>query len=416
MRHRHRATTLPLLMTLALLTASGANAQDMEGWPEWLVEAMAEESKTIKYKTVDINDGTYAFEVAGRPTKPEAFDGGWYFSANIGRSSAALECYIFDTDADLGTLANTLTEIGIEATAEANNGTVANRSVFAIDAGGIDGKPFLAIEWIFTVGEGSNTVVGFNKVRVAANGAITQACSHNTPGYRESFAEAFATLVRSTQQPAPEYEPYFEELALQKLDGETIGTALVRYTLDEDGDTFIQTTTAALFPIGPDAVMSIDSSDKSWSTPDGYLINTFSASAENGELVSNLEFSRNDEDDWVVSGDLQGKALNEVISGDNYPLSELGQMQATQDLFAGEESRVEFPVWVPDADPTQILTGSVTRDDADTALKGIIELGPMSLNAQFDEVGSVVDADMQLGPSTISFERIWTQGAPHTNE
>ena len=391
---------------------TGAHAQDTEGWPDWLIEAMAVESEELKTMQLKIDAGPYTFTLPKGTTGPNEFEGGWFFESQISEV-ATLECYVFTGDNDLATLIGNLTELNIEATAEANGGTADNRNVFALDAGHLGGAPYLAIEWLYTIGEAPNAAVALSKMRVASNGTMTQACSHNEVGYRETFEQIFAEFVLSAKEPKPAVEPYYAEVLLQMLDGQAIGYSKAKYTLDQDGDTKVETTSASLMPTGPDTIAGSDSAGVTWSTPEGKVISASSTSAENGEQVTSLQLMRNEESNWQVSGTFQGKELNETIDGSIEPVSEVGEMQIARQLFAGDDTSVTYPVWVTDADPTQMLDGTITRDDADTAGQAVLTLGPLSLQGQFDDTGALVRAGMQMGASELVIEQVWHEGEPH---
>jgi len=401
-----------LLVSVALVGgAAASHAQQPDGWPEWLHEAMAKESANLKATAVTAADGRYRFRLAGNPAQPGAFDGGWFFESDIG-SEAPLECYLFDEDTDLATLVVNLAEVNIEANAEANAGPVGNRSIFALDAGAIDGAPYLALEWMYTVGEAPKALLGFTKVRAAIQGGIVLACSHNYLGYRETFADAFAEFVSSAQQPEADIAPYYEEVALQSLSGQRIGITRVTYSRDEEGDSLINMTSSALVPVGPASISSSDSSTISWSTADGRLINVHSADSENGELVNNLQLARNDNGDWVSSGIYQGKNIEQVIDGNLEPLSELGQMQVVKSLFDSDATEAAFTLWLANADPTRFLEGKLIRENVEVIGQGTLSLGPLTFDARFDDDGALSHATMRMGAAEMAVNRVWTQGRP----
>lgn len=401
--------TALLTATLLAFIATTAQAQQ-DDWPDWLNKAMSKETKRLKYKEVSTDDKKYSFRLAGKPGDSGAFEGGYYWESDI-KGEAVLECYIFTEPSDLAALASNLTELGIESQSEANGGgPVANRNVIHLDAGAINGAPFLAIEWLYTMGEAPNTLVGYSKVRAARNGDIIQACAHNFTGYRDTFAKAFEEFVKSAQQPASDMPAYYEEVALMRLGEQNIGVARSAYRMDDEGDTQIVTHTASIMPVAPGVVSSDDATTTSWSTADGLLINSYSASAQNGELGHDLQLRRDDEDNWQVSGEMQGKPITATMDGALQPQSEIGQMQTAAALFAGEQQQTTFLAWLPDADPTKMLEGSITRDDAEVANQGTLTLGPLSLSARFDESGSMSSADISIGAAVMTLERIWKNG------
>ena len=408
----HRATHAALLILSSLLLGMTTSyAQQADDWPDWLKDAMAKESGQLKSVAVSAADGQYRFQLAGEAKAPGAFDGGWYFESDIG-SEAPLECYLFSDDTDLATLVVNLAEVNIEANAAANSGPVGNRSVYALDAGAIEGAPYLAIEWMYTVGEAPKALLGYTKVRAAIRGDVVLACSHNFLGYRETFANAFAEFVRSAEQPEAEMVPYYQEVALQSIGGQRMGVTHVTYSRDADGDSMINMTSSSLVPVGPASINSSDSSTISWSTAEGELINVFMADSENGELVSNMRLDRNDDGDWVSSGTYQGKEIEHVIDGSLQPLSELGQMRVVKSLFESDDTEAFFQLWIANADPTRFLEGRLQRDNTMVTDAGTLSLGPLSFDARFDDDGALRRATTRMGAAEMTIDRVWTQGAP----
>lgn len=404
------AKCIAAVLLLGTIPSLAQATEDTAGWPPWLQQAMAEESLQIRTRSVDVADGRYKFKLAGKPEKPEAIDGGWYLASDI-KAESPLECYVFDDDMDLATLVVTLADLNIDATSNAN-GPVDNKSIYFLDAGAIDGVPFIALEWIYTVGEAPNALIGFTKVRAAINNGLPQACSHNFLGYRETFARAFEEFVRSARHTQNSAQPYYAEVLRQNLGDQAVGVAWMTYTLDVDGDTEVRTTDSALIPVDNSTISFTDSSTLSFSTPDGRLINEYSALVENGELVTKLELGRRNDGDWSVSGTFQGKPFEQTIDGEFEPVSDLGQMRIAKELFAGQHASSTIDIWAPQIDPTQFLQASLSRDDEIIERQGKVVWGPMSMTAQFDKLGSILRSSMRMGAAEFRMDRVWVDGAP----
>ena len=406
----HSAKYIAVTLLLGPIPSLAQTAEDPAGWPAWLQQAMAEESLRIRTRSVNVDDGRYKFKLAGKPEKPEAIDGGWYLASDI-KAESPLECYVFDDDMNLATLVVTLADLNIDATSNAN-GPVDNKSIYFLDAGAIDGVPYIALEWIYTVGEAPNALVGFTKVRAAINNGLPQACSHNVLGYRETFARAFEKFVRSARHTRNSAQPYYVEVLQQNLGDQAVGVAWMTYTLDDDGDTEVRTMDSVLIPVDNSTISFTDSSTLSFSTPDGRLINEYTVLVENGELVTDLELGRGDDGNWSVSGTFQGKLIAQTIDGEFEPLSDLGQMRTAKELFAGDQATSTIDIWAPQIDPTQFLQASLSRDDGEIELRGKIVLGPMSMTAQFDMFGSILSSSMQMGAAEFRIDRVWVHGTP----
>ena len=99
----------PMLAVLLclLLTLPESGARDLpESWPDWLKKEMQKEQKRLRDKPVEIGDGLFETRVPGKiQGEPEAFDGGWMISTNIG-SDIVMECWLLTEKQDLAALAS----------------------------------------------------------------------------------------------------------------------------------------------------------------------------------------------------------------------------------------------------------------------------------------------------------------------
>ncbi len=396
-----------IALLAAALLAAPTLAQDDSDLPKFIQKEMRKEARKIRYEDVSILDGQFEFRVAGKIISSEQIDGGWYFSSNI-KAGAPVECALFNDDIDIASTLSNISDINIEANAEANGAPLADKRIYRIDAGHINGSPYISLEWLFTLGEGAQKVAGFTKSSAANVNDVTLVCSHNYFGYRETFTRIFEEFVGTAKTPSRDMPPYYEEIVLESIGDMNVGFAQIAYARDDEGDSLIRTTTASVYPAGPGGIATSDSATSTWSTPDGAVINAYSADAENGVVMNNMQLDRNDDGDWISTGIFQGKEISYVIDGDIVPLSELGQMQRVDTLFDGDATRTDMQVWLPSADPTGFLTGVIEQTGEDR--KATMTLGPLALDAGFDDKGSLTEATINAGANTLMLERIWTNG------
>ncbi|NNL62476.1 MAG: hypothetical protein HKO69_01570 [Woeseiaceae bacterium] len=406
----HRAPLITLILAGILLATTAARAEYLaaiDDWPEWVREGMAKE-KRLKFRAVTTPDDSFSSRMPGKP-RIEAIENGWYFLTDM-RAGSPLECHYYTTSRDLGTLTDLLTEANIEAVVK-NGGTLGERQLFQTGAGEVAGMPYISLEWIYTIQQDGQTLVGFTKVRAATKGEAAFACAHNYLGYRETFAGAFAEFVTGANFEDASPQPFYEEIARLDMNGIGSGITHVSYTTDEEGYIRAQTVEAAVMPVDASTVVASDSYTISFSTPGGELLNAYDISVEDGELTANMRLQRNEQGDWVSSGMLQGKDLEYEIDGALQPHSELQQIAMARELFAGETTSLDGLAWLPTADPTKFLEATMTRDDAEVERQARVTIGPLSFTGRFDVDGNLSDAAMNVGPASIRIERIWFRGS-----
>lgn len=402
-------TLATLLFTLSL---SNANAQESNASPAWLQEAMAKESRKLRSSKIAVGDGFFSSRLAGKSLAgPQAIDGGWYISSDIDTPSP-LECWVFSTTIDPATMAANIANVTMQASAQAH-GQLGNQSIHYVDAGSYDNAPYLALEWLYTVGEAPKALAGLAKVRVATLNGVTLACAHNFLGYRETFAKAFEEFLRKADVSNGERSHDYEEVLVHKIGEQPVGVSHSTITRDAEGDLEILIVESSLIPVNGSTLSTSDTWHSSFSRADGSLINQISAKSENGALTMQLSLDPLEDGSWLVSGTFQGKEISEEIAEPARPISEVGQMYAVRDLVADDSrSNVTLDVWVPDADPTRFLEASVAMvSGKGKELDGTLMLGPLAIAATFDKSGSLLNGRMQAGQVEMVLERVWVDGA-----
>ena len=396
---------------IALVTLA-ANAQETDegSWPQWLDDAMAQEDLDMRIRKIELDEGRIQTRLAGKPAaEPQAIDGGWYLPRDID-TGTPLECWAFTSIVDPATMANKIAEQSMAASAKLG-GPLGERHLFFLDAGAIDGAPYVALEWLYAVGESSDKAVGLAKVRVAVAGDYSFACAHNSLGYRQTFALAFEHFVREAKIERRSATPYYEEIIVQRVGEQPIGIAHSTFTLDVDGDTRISSMQTTLMPVDGSTLKTSDTWLFAWSRPDGTLINQRSAKSENGELAMNLALDPLEQGGWSVSGNVRGKDVAYEIDA-AAPMSELGQFLTVRNLLSDtERDAASLPMWVPAADPSQFVETRVAIDPSgrDQGF-GQLTVGPIEILAQFEKNGSLRYGTMAAGAAKITQERIWVSG------
>ena len=401
-----------IALAAIVLGAQSANAQsaDDSAWPQWLDEAMAQEDLELRIRKVEIDDGRIQTRLAGKlAAEPQAIEGGWYLPRDID-TGTPLECWVFTSIIDPATMANRIAEQSMAASAKLG-GPLGERQLFFLDAGAINGAPYVALEWFYAVGEGNDKAVGLAKVRVAVLGDYSFACAHNLLGYRQTFALAFEHFVREATIERRSATPYYEEITVQRVGDQPVGIAHSTFTLDADGDTRISSMETMLMPVDGSTLKISDTWLFAWSRPDGTIINQRAAKSENGELAMNLALDPLEDGGWSVSGNFRGKDIEYELDA-AAPMSELGQFLTVRDLLddTGRDS-ASLPLWLPSADPSQFMNAEVAIDAGGREQGfGQLTIGPIAILAQFEKNGSLRYGTMAAGAAKITQERIWVRG------
>jgi len=409
----NRLSVFCLLVVVAHLWVApqslGAEAAEQ---PTWFNESMAREKKVRRTSKFKLPGGILQGRMPGKMVaKPQKSEGSWYFSSNLG-AEAPFECAFFEEPLNAAFATKLIADNIISSMVE-SVGALQAKAISAVDVSHVEGRPVLALDWIYTVGREDSAQVGLAKVRSTTIGEALLVCFHNELGYRATFESAFAAVVASLK--GVEQEPaYYEALYIQSANSQPIGFLQTSFSLDEDGDTRSILLSTALIPVDARTLSTSDSTSVGYSTPEGQLINALHSSSENGALTIDLELlppeSGEEVKGWQVVGEFQGKSLDVVIDSSAELLSDLGQVLATAELQRNtDQNSVTVTAWLPDVDPTNLLPVEIALDKADRNT-GQMQVGGIDMQVKLDSSGNMVSGTGAVGPATVAIDRVWERG------
>ena len=385
----------------------------MDGWPDWLVEAMGREATGIKDQPVELDTRGFSTILPGTSlSEPEFVDIGWYVTAGVG-TETPMECWVFTSPIDAATSVNNFADLSMETLAQ-NYGGLADNFLHYIDSGAIGNAPYLALEKVYTMGPEGERVIGFVKVRIASLDGLHLGCIHNEVGFRETFARGFEKFVRNASFEPQAEQPFLREIMRQSVDGQPIGYIEVTYAIDEDGDYVVTTRDSTLSPVDSSTISASDGVAIGIWSPEGDLILERSVMSSGGELSMNLDLVPGEAGIYKVTGQMQGKNIELDIESDVAPMSDIELLLETQRLMADpDRNSLTAVAWEPSADPTRFLPGTLTLDSKEGPdVRGTLTMGPMSMSVRLDEFGSMHFASISIGASTMQMERVHMSGKP----
>ena len=234
-------------------------------------------------------------------------------------------------------------------------------------------------------------------------------CWHNELGYRETFERAFDSVVSSAKGVEVE-TPYYQSLYLQSLDDKPIGFVQMSFIEDADGDTRSTVVNASLLAVDNKTLSTTDSATVGYSTPTGSLINALASSANNGETTFNLKLDPVEGEQWRVSGEYQGKALDVPLQSGGDIISELGQVLAIAALQqTADQNEVVLNTWLPDVDPTKFIPAEIVLDAKDPS-SGQMAVSGIEMSVKLDDSGNMLQGTGKLAQFEVGVELVWEQG------
>jgi hypothetical protein len=411
-----------LLLAAVCMLGPAAQAQEasrqtmsMDGWPTWLLEAMARERPTYEALPVSVPVRNITGQLKGKALgELEEVPLGWYLTSDI-EAITPIECWIFTSPVDRAASVRNIAQININASAKIN-GAITERHIFSIDSGMIGRSPYLALEILYFMGGDGQNLAGFVKVRLAGRDGVQFGCSHNQIGFRETFADIFAHFINSATFDASGSEPFLRQVYRQSINGLPIGIVDTTYAIDADGDLAISSADSTLMPSNGSDIDSTDNYEIGYWKPDGALINQIFISAENAEQVTRLNFQSAGENLYRLTGTYQGEELELEINSSHAPVSDIEIMLEAQRMITDpDRASMSVNTWQATIDPVQFIETRISLDpERRSDLMGTASFGPVNLDVQLDEFGQLRTGTTVFESTTILMERIFKEGKSPT--
>ncbi|EWH12064.1 hypothetical protein DS2_00030 [Catenovulum agarivorans DS-2] len=406
---------MKLVNTLALsllvsLPASAIDLVNVKELPAWVQKAITEEKQVTSRSQLELKKFNVNSQVIGQLKLADQEENNWfYYTIDIG-TDTPIECYVFSEYDGPANSLHSIMDSSFAGIEQLNNKKLSGKFNYAVDVGMVDNTPYISFDSLYLSGEGEQKVLGILKGLSAETDDSLQICLHNQIGYRQTFYKVFESFVQSfTQNKA---EPHFFETVFKmSLNGIPMGFGSERYSLDQDGDVYIEAKSSLIVPVDANNVSRSDSSSQAWSQTDGSLINQVEYSVENSQLASNLSIQYQEEK-WQVAGELQGKAVNVALAYNGQLLSDYGTYLESHNLMNSEGKTSSYKMWVNEADPTTALEVSLNKisDDKKANLK--VDMGPISMDLLVNKDGTIKRGVMAQGAFKLDLTPIYHKGEP----
>jgi hypothetical protein len=393
-----------------LLAASAHGAEE----PQWLKEARARESKSLKPAELKSKDGWFTVRTPGKPVHPiEKVEGSYSVELDIG-GDASVHCEVYPEGVDLAnalrvTFDNALREI------EKSQGKLEARALESTDAGAHGAVPYISLTWLYRISSPEGARLGSLKQFVMEKGKQGVYCAHNDLGFTRTFAAITKAFAESLATQDPVSVPQYAEIATTSMSGAKIGISVSTVERDAEGDTKARQMTAMLLATEDGTVQSQDSTHVNWLRPDGTLINAANTEVANGEISNDLSLTAKD-GTWTVEGEVQGKTVKTALPKGAAPGNWVAQARELRALLAepnavGREH--SMGIWLAE-NPEKLTVAKTTilakQGDKHFSARGVI--GGITAALTLEKASGMANAaDIKMGPVNVKVERVYVSGS-----
>ena len=349
-------------------------------------------------------EGTFTGEVeaAGTPTWLRR-ENTWVLIVPLGTGSP-LTCFVSAEPLDAGAALHRLLA-RVERTTRLER-------VRTTDMRLLGDTPVVYAEASYSADSPRGPVPGLIKLMVSSSERVPLACTHDEPGYPESFQRITSALVASLQTPAaPVSPPRYAAFDVLRVEGAPVGFERRLSRDAEGGGRLTRVVTSLFFPRSARQLLAQDTVSTELADAEGHLVSRDYARSIDGQVDLHVSLARVRGGEYHYEGRWGGKLQRggfttaEALAGEALVARTL---RTLREAAAGTERTLQR--YEPSRHPTAPLP-QVLRS-AGGGREVTAESGPLTATLTLDARGLVERMEVPLEGVRLVQERVSEEGNP----
>ena len=284
---------------------------------------------------------------------------------------------------------------------------VNRHEVESIDAGQINGQPFLSVVTSYLIEQDGQKGGGQVKYLASRSDNTTTLCMHDEPGYVHSFLRVASSFVQNekfvdSDEDSTKKLLVWRTVSVQRAGKTSVGVIESRLYEGEAGYAFA-TSRSVLLPSEDGTVVASDEAENQFSNLEGDVLEAKYVKIINDAVAYNLGLSLESKTNYKVSGLYNGETLNGNIKVDSAMRDFASQTSDMRKLFASRTSvaPLHWTTFTP-AQPNQITAVDFEKK-AGAEHAGVLTLGGSKSEVEVDEQGT----QKRVTTDNVTVERVW---------
>ncbi|HTP24514.1 MAG TPA: hypothetical protein VMK12_02495 [Anaeromyxobacteraceae bacterium] len=285
-------------------------------------------------------------------------------------------------------------------------------SVRPVEVSAPGGSAALFVDVVYLVDRQGQKNVGFLKQATVAYSGYSLTCLHDEPGYDETFRRVVKGIGASLAAAIPEGEKvrYAEVLAV-KVQGMAVGFATNTIARGKRGASIAESSSRMVIPRSPSEIVALDKASSQTTDVAGRLISGRYRDATANELETDLALRRGkDGKTYRYRGTMKGKHLKGKFATRNGLAGDSLIARRIPGLLAGSSQEERFQEYSPSANPRGPVESVYRKDQGNRRIS--VDMGGVKLREAVDANYWPSLIEMPIGTATVTYERIWSRGAP----
>lgn len=285
---------------------------------------------------------------------------------------------------------------------------VSKHEVDSVDAGQINGQPYLSVVTSYLIEQDGEKGGGQVKYLASRSDNTTTLCMHDEPGYVRSFVRVASSFIQN-QKLAESDEDSTKKLlvwrtvSVQRTGKASIGVVESRLYEGEAGYAFA-TSRSLLLPTEDGTVIASDEAENQFSNLQGDVLEAKYVKIVNDSVAYNLGLSLDSNTSYKISGTYNGELLNSNIKVEHAMRDFASQTSDLRKLFANHDSAGAPLHWTSfsPAQPNQISEVDFEKKSPN-AHAGVLTFGGSKSDVEVDDQGT----QKRVTTDNVTVERVW---------
>jgi hypothetical protein len=241
-------------------------------------------------------------------------------------------------------------------------------------------------------------------------------CLHDEVGYNAAFKRITVGLAASLKIPGRELRvPKFVEISTESVDGHPMGFTRDAILPADGGNTLYLETSSSLVPRSAHDLMVEDTARTKTIDKQGRVVAMTYAKSEGGEVAEDFKLTLVGANGYRYEGTHQGKKVSGSLKtkAPHGFLTDTEIDHRVQKLLAGggKDTEVRFEEYEPDLDAASTVE-VVLKPISKTDRKVTMKLGSNEITMTIGKDGRAERAEMPIGNTKLTVERVFVRGAP----
>ncbi len=286
-------------------------------------------------------------------------------------------------------------------------------SVRPVEVASVAGSPALFLEIVYLADAKGKKVAGQFKQAVVVHPNRSLMCFHDEPGYAETFrrvVKGLGTALAAAGSDARASAKFVEILAVT-IQGQAVGFLERAVEPGERGTAKVVSFSSMVIPRSPSDVMTNDVTGVDELDASGRIVSAVHSETVSGEVDAEMKLERGaDGKAYAYQGTVKGKKVAGTFATRDGLVNDVFVATRMPEILSGVTKEERLQEYAVSANPVAPVETVYRKGPGAQEIAS--EVGGIKVRETVDGKGWPSRLEAPLGALSMTYERIWSRGAP----